>query len=393
MKNKILMFLLLLPYIKPEYISTQFQTIDRILDLAWAISLCIIICLYIREIVKKNKISKIMLAMLSYEGILILSTFINKGDLHSLISEVVTTLGICIAIEYFIMISPKETIDSILFILKIWIYINFITVLLFPKGMYVTELQSDNFFLGYDNTHIKYILPAICLALISSYYKSDKVDIRTIFLITISVLTVFIRKSATSMIGLSIILLYLLIPALKNSKVFNFRNFFITYIVMFILIVIFRVQDNFSYLVETVLHKSLTFTGRTEIWDAFIKLIKEKMILGYGVLSGTQKSNLTGIFYGVATHDKVLDVMFSGGAILLINYFVINILIGKKLMKNKESEFSKILSITWFAFFIMMITETLNHNLITMLIILSYHVDDIIKEYNLKKNGETNAKN
>ena len=85
--------------------------------------------------------------------------------------------------------------------------------------------------------------------------------------------------------------------------------------------------------------------------------------------------------------------MFSGGAILLINYFVINILIGKKLMKNKESEFSKILSITWFAFFIMMITETLNHNLITMLIILSYHVDDIIKEYNLKKNGETNAKN
>ena len=41
----------------------------------------------------------------------------------------------------------------------------------------------------------------------------------------------------------------------------------------------------------------------------------------------------------------------------------------------------------------MMITETLNHNLITMLIILSYHVDDIIKEYNLKKNGETNAKN
>ena len=85
--------------------------------------------------------------------------------------------------------------------------------------------------------------------------------------------------------------------------------------------------------------------------------------------------------------------MFSGGAILLINYFVINILIGKKLMKNKESEFSKILSITWFAFFIMMITETSNHNLITMLIILSYHVDDIIKEYNLKKNGETNAKN
>ena len=62
-------------------------------------------------------------------------------------------------------------------------------------------------------------------------------------------------------------------------------------------------------------------------------------------------------------------------------------------MKNKESEFSKILSITWFAFFIMMITETLNHNLITMLIILSYHVDDIIKEYSLKKNGETNAKN
>ena len=55
MKNKILMFLLLLPYIKPEYISTHFQTIDRILDLAWVISLCIIICLYIREIVNKKE--------------------------------------------------------------------------------------------------------------------------------------------------------------------------------------------------------------------------------------------------------------------------------------------------------------------------------------------------
>ena len=39
-----------------------------------------------------------------------------------------------------------------------------------------------------------------------------------------------------------------------------------------------------------------------------------------------------------------------------------------------------------------MITETLNHNLITMLIILSYHVDDIIKEYNLKEfYGEYNG--
>ena len=393
MKRKILIIILLLPFIKSEYISEEIVNADKIINVALFISLCIISCLYIKKVVEKKQISKIFLAILFYEGILIFSTYINNGDLRSLISEIVNNLGICIAIEYFMMISPKETINMLLFILKTYIYINFITVILYPSGMYSTELQTQNFFLGYDNTHIKYILPAICLALISSYYKSDKIDIRTIFLITISVLTVFIRKSATSMIGLSIILLYLLIPVFKNSKVFNFRNFFITYIVIFVLIVIFRVQDNFSYLVETVLHKSLTFTGRTEIWDAFIKLIKEKIILGYGVLSGTQKSNLTGIFYGVATHDKILDVMFSGGVILLINYFVINILIGKKLMKNKESEFSKILSITWFAFFIMMITETLNHNLITMLIILSYHVDDIIKEYNFKKNGETNAKN
>ncbi|MFR3202482.1 MAG: O-antigen ligase family protein [[Clostridium] leptum] len=78
-------------------------------------------------------------------------------------------------------------------------------------------------------------------------------------------------------------LIFLLFQGCFVDKLFNFRNYLILNILLFFVIVIFRMQNLFAFLIEDILHKNLTLTGRTVIWDRTLELIGEKPILGHGV--------------------------------------------------------------------------------------------------------------
>ena len=57
---------------------------------------------------------------------------------------------------------------------------NLISVIIFKDGMYVNSTvgYTENWILGYRNLHILYILPAILVSFINSYYKEGKLTIR-----------------------------------------------------------------------------------------------------------------------------------------------------------------------------------------------------------------------
>ena len=51
-------------------------------------------------------------------------------------------------------------------------------------------------------------------------------------------------------------------------------------------IVLLRLQNIFSFIIQNILGKDLTFTGRTRIWDNAIEFIKARFIIGYGKETG-----------------------------------------------------------------------------------------------------------
>jgi O-antigen ligase len=104
-------------------------------------------------------------------------------------------------------------------------------------------------------------------------------------------------------------------------------NGFLLFLLTNIAIVFLRIQNLFSFVIVDLLHKDLTFTGRTSAWDSAIIKISNKFLLGYGNMGQEQESRLIGDVY---CHNALLEILFRGGIIRLIFFGLIILLISKK---------------------------------------------------------------
>lgn len=267
-------------------------------------------------------------------------------------------------------------------VLETLIYINLVTIILFPEGMYDTFF-TENFFLGYDNVSITFILPALCVSILYSYLKYDKISWRTIALIIGSFATVFLRKIATSEVMMMILIAYLIVPRIfRNTKIFNIFNYIIINIIAFLAIVIGRVQDYFSFLIVDVLGKSLTFTGRTRIWDRNISYIKQNW-LGYGYEEeAIRKLKNDGFAHA---HNQILEVLYQGGILLLLSFASIFYFLGKSLMRFKEHKYAKVTSLFVFMVMISMLMEVFRTDYFWIIYMVAYHIGSIILQERKEK--------
>ena len=104
-----------------------------------------------------------------------------------------------------------------------------------------------------------------------------------------------------------------------------------------------------------MLHKSITFTGRTDIWDIALKLIKNSPIFGYGVYEGHGLIFVRGQYY--YAHNAVLEVLLQGGAVSLFFYAAIFASAAVSLYKYRKQKPAQILSFGIFTVLTMMLME------------------------------------
>lgn len=90
-------------------------------------------------------------------------------------------------------------------------------------------------------------------------------------------------------------------------------------VLVFVLIVLLRMQDSLGWLVSDYLHRDLTFSGRTNNWDMTLLLIEGSPIFGYGWISFTNYIASFGLVFGGANvHNMFLLIVFSGGWVALV---------------------------------------------------------------------------
>lgn len=377
LKSKIIYFLLLIPFFEPAYVNVQLSMISKIFDILKIASFVVIFLMYFTA----KKKSKIPIYILIFELILLFSTFVNNGDIKSCILNIITIFGLSMICDYGINNNTKSFLFSILLIFEILITVNLITILLFPNGMYTnaTTLFTENWFLGYDNSHVFIIIPALILSLVYSYYTINKISFRTIFLFIISFLTIIIRWQATGVTGLILLSLYLLFSKfIKNKKIFNIKTYLIVGVISFISIIIYRIQNIFAFFIVGFLKKSLTFTGRVYIWDYVIEYIKKKPLLGYGMEDRMVRYFKTKSHRSFHAHNQMLEITYQGGIFSLVLFVVILLMTSKKLYKYRQTKMSKMLSFSILLYLILMLTEVCNLTYIFLILIVSYNIDKLI---------------
>ena len=375
-KKIFLILLLVIPYLRPDFFL-EFTFSTKLFDIWRILSFLIIVIIY----VLRKCISKMVLVFIGLEFCIMLSTIINKGDIISASIQAVTMISFAMIVDYF-------SVDIILFIktifilFEILIYINFFSMLIFPNGLYTTETTSNNWFLGYDNIHIVYYLPAVMISLLYIYITKKKE--RPIKLLSIIYMCALWRWSATTIVGLSIILIFGFSKFFRNkSNIFNFTSYYVVSVVAFILFVVMRSQEIFSYILIDILGKDLTFANRTNLWDITLKQINSKPILGWGIQSTDFRHNLYNSSSVIHAHNQYLEYLYTGGIVLLLLFSLIVYLIGRKMMKNKENEIVQIISISFFSLQILLLTEVYTQVSIYLIYMMALLVDKIIIQSNI----------
>jgi O-antigen ligase len=89
------------------------------------------------------------------------------------------------------------------------------------------------------------------------------------------------------------------------------------------------------------MHKSLTLSDRTFIWDAALLLVKSKLFTGYGVgksLSGEVFIDLGYMSETIFAHDIFLDYLVMGGIFALVVFILI--------LLETQKEYKEMISIS-----------------------------------------------
>lgn len=291
-----------------------------------------------------RKFDKIFVLMTMYYLIYFISTMLNGGSQFAgIIRAYIVSFNLLVLMNYYISRNPKVYFKSASCFFSILIIIEIITMLLYPDGLYYANNINPHYFLGHRNNTIEYLFPAIAFVFCSSIINNNKSKKSYLFLI-VCIMCVFYTWSANSIVALLLTTIVIFFNKKFVKKIINYWNAFCASVAMFFAFIIFKIQDMFSWVISGILHRSLTFTGRTQIWEKSIFYIKKSIIYGYGNETPILKSSK--IIHMNSCHNYFLDFLYSGGIIMLIVILLIVYFTGKKISAYIEYDNLKIKKIT-----------------------------------------------
>lgn len=363
------LFVLIIPLLKTPYINKVYF-LDLCFNLFRLVSGCIIVFIYL----SRQQVSKIVLMQMLFQAVLLFSTVLNDGDLYNQILTAISVISFYLIAEMGIRDSCTDFLRVIMLCSEIMVYINLLTLIIFPNGMY-QDWTYRNWFLGTDNQHIGVLLVSVCVALIYRNYFGKK--IRPYLLMAACVISIFLCWSATSVGGI-VLFGFLYFAAVKrNNPVFNYVTYMIIISAIFVFIILLRLQNYFEFIIVDLLGKEITFTGRVDICDAGIYWIKKAWLLGNGVESYSLHAQKT-IYPSM--HNTFLEYLYQGGIVLFLIFIGINVMLGLRLMKDIGNKYTKIISAVIFTFYFMMQFEVYSSIFIELIFVLAFFIQELKKQ-------------
>lgn len=282
-----------------------------------------------------QKVSLFFVGIVFFEVWRALATIYCGGNYTSLFIAILNALAICLVVEMGLKTDPDALLDGASFTLGLFVLINFVTIILFPQGMYEFNNYTQNYFLGYRNNSIMLFFPAIIFSIVRSLRKYNKLTLSSFVITAVSFATVILAFSATSVIGMTVFTLFLLLALI--NKMPNFLNI-ITYLAIniayFFGVIILRLQEAFAFIIVDMLGRDLTFTGRTKIWDGALAAFAKSPVFGVGEIESQASRDLIGATHA---HNYYLDLLYKSGLPGFLIFFAILIICGMALYRNRKN--------------------------------------------------------
>lgn len=369
--EKIWYFVMVLAIFKPGYLPNA-----ALLYLYYGLEA--VSLLFLLSVTLKRKLANFKLLLLFgiYYFALAFSTLINMGNFLGLMEEVLTSLLVILWMHIVYQKNPKLCLELLLMVFEFLIYVNFVTILLYPNGLYrSSDAVIDaryGWFLGHQSLLSMYAAPAICISALFFQISIKRIQkIRAVLLIAACVIQILILGSANNIICISVIVILTILMHIFKIKKFPLRCAYIIIGAMTLIISVIQETSFMEPIVTKYLHRSMTFTGRTFVWERFIKLIKEQWIFGYGIQNDDVMQQSLGATHA---HNQYIQCFYIGGIVLLIIFLFICFRAFKNLQFNVNTFAGKIMISAVIGLLIQMIFETyFHHTMGKVLIVLSFY--------------------
>ncbi len=212
----------------------------------------------------------------------------------------------------------KNIICALYYVLTIFLIVNFISIILYPSGMYRTQEigWEKNWFLGWKTILPLYIIPESALAFLF-YHNTRKKRHIIIFLLSVS--QPFMEGSAGAVISAIVLLTGFLVSILNIAVAryfFNICSIFVGYTLASYLLVIVNITEKMGKSLFVLFGKDGTLTSRTTVlWPINLQAFLNRPLFGYGYL---KQENFINILGGHRAHNIFLGILISSGTIGLI---------------------------------------------------------------------------
>ncbi|WP_343246856.1 O-antigen ligase family protein [Diplocloster hominis] len=310
----------------------------------------------------KKKLTFISCIVLLFIFVQSISTYLNNRDL-------ISYWGSCLVVLISIFIleqCPKEEfyymLDAICSLCLIYLFINALLILVNPQGFLTITNGfgwSDHiYFLGQTYNYYLLILLAYFLSFIMAhlYHKKLYIKMANVLLVLYIFYGIFMfdDRDMTSVVVLMLILVFYYLDRIHVLNKLRINS----YVVMGISIVIYftvTVTNSLlnssivSFIVENILHKSITFSGRTYIWTITMSNILKSPVWGYGV--GAMVTRYTNSVL-ISEHNQILHILVEGGIISLSVFLLLIVTYCHNLIKINDQNLNNF-SIVIFVLFML----------------------------------------
>lgn len=320
---------------------------------------------------QKHKINKLEIFVFGLLSVIFVINIIDKGNIRNLLSSIYPLIGLIIFLDVAFNKNFKNCIIVLFHLFFVLLTVNLVQM------FFLNDLIGENvYILGYRNQLGTVLLIAIFISHLYSRYRSN---FYFYSILLISLLTTIFGGSMNNLIALTIIFVYILLPQ-KKLKHFidNLSAIKVigVYIVFFGLIVIMHIQNIFSPIIEQVFHRSVSFSGRTYLWDAAITKIIEKPILGYGRSSDTNYFtvdyfNQNGTIRYFSAHNTLIQYFYEFGIIPII-LILISLVYFCSIIKRFKLQEMNLFFIILFSMLIIFMMEALPIDGIYILLAVAY---------------------
>ena len=374
----------LIPYLMVVFIFEPKLFVKyQILNIIYIIGIVAVFLLVILYYIMKNiSLPKMFWILVFYRCSFLLQTILISGDLAMWGYFSIVLIAMCLSISLYAKINIHLILNAIINVLTVILFLNLITVFIFPNGI-IDEL----YLIGIRTRFTDLIIPLIVLTLVSDRLKQKRISIKTIVIIAISVFTIFKLWIATAILGIVVFFVFVFLFGLfklkskKSLFIILFVGLLLNYLVVFC-----DILKYFEWLITDILNKSISLSGRTDLWVLAIDIIRENIVFGHGMLDN---GNFVWWSYGGSpyqywqAHNQWLQLMFDGGLLTTISFITL-ILSANKGLNRHPSEISRIFLAGFATFFIMMITEIYSYTPYFYLLI--FFGDTISNVNNVKQN-------